>query len=268
MGFVSKLLSFGADKELKRYQKTVVKINDLEPTYTAMSDEELRQQTELFRGRLEAGGAAGRPAARGLRGRARDVAPRHRDAPLRRAAHRRHGPARGPDRGDEDGRGQDPRVHARRLPQRARGQGRAHRHRERLPRQARLRVDGPHLPVPGDERGPAPERHAARPEAPRLRRRRHLRHELRVRLRLPARQHGRPPAAARPARSRLRHRRRGRLHPRSTRRARPSSSLAPAPSPPASTRTSPARSAASSAARRSSTTCSPATRAPSRRATS
>ena len=55
MGFVSKLLSFGADKELKRYQKTVVKINDLEPTYTAMSDEELRQQTELFRGRLEAG---------------------------------------------------------------------------------------------------------------------------------------------------------------------------------------------------------------------
>ena len=55
MGFVSKLLSFGADKELKRYQKTVVKINDLEPTYTAMSDEELRQQTELFRSRLEAG---------------------------------------------------------------------------------------------------------------------------------------------------------------------------------------------------------------------
>ena len=55
MGFVSKLLSFGADKELKRYQRTVVKINALEPTYTAMSDEELRQQTELFRSRLEAG---------------------------------------------------------------------------------------------------------------------------------------------------------------------------------------------------------------------
>ena len=43
--------------------------------------------------------------------------------------------------------------------------------------------------------------------------RRHLRHELRVRLRLPARQHGRLARGRRPARPRLRDRRRGRLDP-------------------------------------------------------
>ena len=55
MGFVSKLLSFGSDKDLKRYQKLVTKINGLEPTYVAMSDEELRGQTELFRKRYRDG---------------------------------------------------------------------------------------------------------------------------------------------------------------------------------------------------------------------
>ena len=55
MGFVSKLLSFGADKDLKRYEKTVVTINGLEPTFQAMSDEELQGQTTRFRERLAAG---------------------------------------------------------------------------------------------------------------------------------------------------------------------------------------------------------------------
>ena len=55
MGFVSKLLSFGSDKDLKRYQKLVTKINGLEPTYVAMSDEELQGQTELFRKRYRDG---------------------------------------------------------------------------------------------------------------------------------------------------------------------------------------------------------------------
>ena len=36
MGFVSKLLSFGSDKDLKRYYKLVDKINALEPTYEKM----------------------------------------------------------------------------------------------------------------------------------------------------------------------------------------------------------------------------------------
>ena len=55
----------------------------------------------------------------------------------------------------------------------------------------------------------------------RVRRRHHVRHELRVRLRLPARQHGRLARRPRPARPPLRDRRRGRLDPRSTRRRTP-----------------------------------------------
>ncbi len=55
MGFVSKLLSIGSDKELKRYRKIVDKINALEPTYVDMDDAELAHQTELFRERYAAG---------------------------------------------------------------------------------------------------------------------------------------------------------------------------------------------------------------------
>ena len=93
------------------------------------------------------------------------------------------------------------------------GQGRPRRHRQRLPGPARLGVDGPHLPLPRH----VGRRHPARPErrraAGRLRRGHHLRHEQRVRLRLPARQHEVRAVALRPARPPLRHRRRGGQHP-------------------------------------------------------
>ena len=55
MGFVSKLLSFGADKDIKRYEKLVTKINALEPEMEKKSDPELRKQTELFRKRYNDG---------------------------------------------------------------------------------------------------------------------------------------------------------------------------------------------------------------------
>ena len=55
MGFVSKLLSFGADKDIKRYEKLVTKINALEPEMEKKSDPELRKQTELFRERYNDG---------------------------------------------------------------------------------------------------------------------------------------------------------------------------------------------------------------------
>jgi len=55
MGFVSKLLSFGADKDLKRYWKTVDAINGLEPKYQAMDSEELQDQTRVLRERLATG---------------------------------------------------------------------------------------------------------------------------------------------------------------------------------------------------------------------
>ena len=74
-------------------------------------------------------------------------------------------------------------------------------------------MDGADLPLPGHGRGAHPERHEARPQDTRLPRRRHVRHELGIRLRLPARQHGHPRRLARAARPSLRHRGRGGLHP-------------------------------------------------------
>ena len=86
--------------------------------------------------------------------RARGRAAHDGHAPLRRAADRRHGPARRRDRRDAHRRGQDAHRHARRRPQRARRQGRARRHGQRLPRPPRRRVDEPDL------RRPRPDRRA------------------------------------------------------------------------------------------------------------
>ena len=91
---------------------------------------------------------AGRPAAGGFRGGARGGAPGARPAAFRRADDRRHGAARRQDRRDEDRRGQDAGRDAAGLPQRAGRQGRACRHRQRLPGAARRRVDGPGLRLP------------------------------------------------------------------------------------------------------------------------
>ena len=53
--FLSKLLSAGADKDLKEYQRITARVNDLEPRFGAMDDEELSGQTKLFRERIENG---------------------------------------------------------------------------------------------------------------------------------------------------------------------------------------------------------------------
>ena len=53
--FLSKILSFGADKDLKAYKRIVEKINALEPTMQEMSDEELQAQTEKFKARYAEG---------------------------------------------------------------------------------------------------------------------------------------------------------------------------------------------------------------------
>ena len=52
---ISKLLGSANDRLVKSYDKTVSLINDLEPKYHAMSDEQLREQTNLLRARLVAG---------------------------------------------------------------------------------------------------------------------------------------------------------------------------------------------------------------------
>ncbi|MDY5271458.1 preprotein translocase subunit SecA [Tractidigestivibacter sp.] len=53
--FLSKLLSAGADKDLKEYQRIAAHVNELEPRFGAMDDEELSGQTKLFRERIEHG---------------------------------------------------------------------------------------------------------------------------------------------------------------------------------------------------------------------
>ncbi len=54
-GILAKLLSFGSDKELKRYQQMVAHINDIEPRFTEMSEAELKGMTNRMKERLEAG---------------------------------------------------------------------------------------------------------------------------------------------------------------------------------------------------------------------
>ena len=53
--FLSKLLSLGSDRELKEFERIVAKINELEPTFEAMDEEELRGCTERFRERYDQG---------------------------------------------------------------------------------------------------------------------------------------------------------------------------------------------------------------------
>ncbi len=158
-------------------------------------------------------GAARRHPARGLRARARGRAPSSGRAAVRRADDGRGGAAPGTDRGNEDRRRQDPRERAGSVPQRTRRAGRAHRHGQRLPRRARRRVDGTGVPAAGrlGRRHPRPD--GQRPPQGVLREGHHLRHQQRVRIRLPARQHVLQPGREGPARPRLRDRRRDRQHP-------------------------------------------------------
>ena len=191
---------------------TVEAINALGPDLERVSDAALRAKTDEFRKRLADGAPAGRPPRRGLRGVPRGRAAHRPDAALRRPAHGRHGAAPGQDRRDGDRRGQDARRDPAGLPERAAGARHAHRHRQRLPRASRCAVDGPDLPRARAEPGRDPARgvvslrsdarlarhsaggspglHAARG----LPRRHHLRHQQRVRLRLPPRQHALQPS--------------------------------------------------------------------------
>ena len=53
--FLSKLLSLGSDRELKEFERLVAKVNELEPSFEAMSEEELRGCTEKFSERYNQG---------------------------------------------------------------------------------------------------------------------------------------------------------------------------------------------------------------------
>ena len=55
LNILTKLLGSANDRLVKSYEKTVSIINDLEPKYHAMSDEELRAQTDVLRERIQNG---------------------------------------------------------------------------------------------------------------------------------------------------------------------------------------------------------------------
>jgi hypothetical protein len=160
--------------------------------------------------RRVARGAAVRGVRRGPRGTSARVRPAH----VRRSADGRHRPPRGRHRRDEDRRGKDVRRLAAAVPERPAGGRRPPGHGQRLPGEARRRVEPRRVRAAGDD-GRVDREHAPLLGAQsRLRVRRHLRDELRVRLRLPPRQHGRLTRAVRPAQPLVRDRGRGRLDPR------------------------------------------------------
>ena len=212
-GMARKIFGSSNDRRIKSLRPRAAEITALEPEIGKLTDAELRARTARVQGKARRGRHARQPAGAGLRDGARGRQARARHAAVRRAADRRHGAAFRRHRRDAHRRRQDAGRHAAGLSQCAGRQGRPRRDGQRLPRQARLRMDGPRLLLPrADHR-----RHRARPvrrRAPRrLCLRRHLRHQQRARLRLSARQYeirARPDGAARPP---LRDRRRGRLDP-------------------------------------------------------
>ncbi len=201
------------DRRVKGYQSRVDAINALEPEIAALSDEALKARTAEFRSPARRRQDPGRHPGSRLRHGARGGQAHARPAPFRRPADRRHGAARGRHRRDEDRRRQDAGRDAGGLPQRAGRQGRPRRHRQRLPRQARLRMDGADLRLPRPHRRRDRARARRRRAQECLRLRHHLRHQQRIRLRLSARQHEVPARGHGPARPLLRHRRRSRLDP-------------------------------------------------------
>ena len=195
------------EREMKRLAPRVAAINALEPEVEPLSDEQLRAPSRRAsatrsapppsssRRTVSSAASSSRDCStsdlgRGLRHRPRGLQAHARDAPLRRPADRRHRPPRRQDRRDEDRRGQDPGRDPAAGPQR--------------PDRARRATSSPSTttwPAATPSGWAALHASSASPSAasstrwatPERRRRlplrHHLRHQQRVRLRLPARQH-------------------------------------------------------------------------------
>ena len=213
LAFARKLLGSSNERRVKDMRGRVAAINALEPKISALSDAQLKAKTDEFKARLAKGEtlddlldeafAVVREAAKRVLGQ------RHYDVQLVGGMVLHQGGIAEMRTGE----GKTLVATLRRLSERARGQGRPRHHRQRLPGAARLGVDGPGLRVPGHDHGD----HRQRPQPGRapaqLQQRHHLRHQQRVRLRLPARQPRLRRRRDGPARAQLRHRRRGGLHP-------------------------------------------------------
>ena len=124
-----------------------------------LSDIELAAKTIEFKQRIENGQPLDDLLIESFAVGPRSRPPRPQHAPLRCPVDRRHGLASRPDRGNETGEGKTLVATLPALSERARRQRRSRRHRQRLPRQTRFRMDGPHLQVPR----PHGRHHRARP---------------------------------------------------------------------------------------------------------
>ena len=224
MTILDRALRMGEGKKFKVFERNVARINDFEPELELESDDELRARYEALRERALTGESLDDLLFETLRAHPRGGQAHAGAAPLRRPADRRDGPPRRLHRRDEDRRGQDAHRHPADRPQRAHrarrgrqprpGQGRAPGHGQRLPGPPRRHVDEAGLRPAGRDRRRAPGLGPQRRGQGRgLPLRRHLRHQLRAGLRLPARQPGGRGRREVTARPRLRDRRRGRQHP-------------------------------------------------------
>ena len=98
---LSKVLSFGEGKELRRCQAMVPEINAFEQAMQERSDAELRQLTDTFRKRLADGQSLDDLLPEAFAA-VREASVRTLQASFRRPAGRRGGAARRPHRRDED----------------------------------------------------------------------------------------------------------------------------------------------------------------------
>ena len=112
MGVLDRLLRVGEGKKLKALGSLVPDINAFEPEMQALTDDALRAKTAEFRDRLANGEDLDDLLIEAFAVVREGGSPGDRPAPLRRAAHGRRRPPLRVGRGDEDRRGQDPRVDA------------------------------------------------------------------------------------------------------------------------------------------------------------
>ena len=99
---LAKILRAGEGKKVRRLSAIADHIETLEDDYVDLTDAELRALTDTFKERLRRRRDPRRPAARGVRRRARGRAPHAGPVPLQGAAHGRRRPAPRQRRRDED----------------------------------------------------------------------------------------------------------------------------------------------------------------------
>ena len=152
LGRFEKVLRLGEGRRVKRLAEQAAYVTSLEPDFEALSDADLRPR----RPSSSNGSTTARASRTSSSRRSQPCARRASASPasaLRRAADGRDRAPRGRHRRDEDRRGQDLRRERAALPQRAHRQERPPRHGQRLPRQARRRVEPARLrPAGGDRR--------------------------------------------------------------------------------------------------------------------